>query len=1152
MSYGVCSADAQDVKPKTQASAGDDTVVVVTGFRASLQKSLSVKRKSDIMLDAINAEDIGKFPDSNLAEALQRLPGISIQRDNGEGRTITVRGLGGDFVRTRLNGIETVAQTGTNEGQSQVAKSRTFDYNVFATDLFSSLKVLKSAQASIDEGSLGATVDIDTGHPLDFRKRKIAFSIQDAYYSDYAKNHRNSPRFAGLYSDLFFGGKLGFSISGAYSTADKDISDYNRNQGAFEYNYRGSPLLGVNPQNGTGGTATPTCLSTAGVAPTVNSTTNSSPLNCYWGFALPTNLRTSGPTSLGIDSNSLMFGSDPTAYSIITPTTIIPALIGLQQQDQKQKRIGLTSSLQWKPNENTKITFDALYAGYDNSNDGHLLSSFGLNRHGDTARAEIGLTNSSTGLRPYATTNNNYFVDRRAAYANVCNPAAATATAAALDCTGTLGNASTPVFSTAQYWNGTAYVTAPSILGTTNTTLGNTWSTNPYNLDTYDYYNNPGSVGYNAAAAAADHRGITYYDQLVGHEHTAIVDAHVNSAGRADYLKLNRLDWISQDQYNSNNTNFTQYDFTLDQRWSETLKMQFVYGASFSHLRSDGGRTDAYALDKDGFVFDERATGTDSMPIIQTGFNAADPNQFAFTKGMAGVSRYVGTADNTFQNARLDFNYWTSERLNFDFGLSSREFGYSNTYASFSRSVVPTVEELNKYGRDKGDANYANLTIAGLGHLTNFGAGLDLPSGTTTSWWTPDAKKVDAYLHYTCNCVNQFGDWRVNPSLGSGLSVNERDNGAYAQANFNFDVFGRTLRGNTGVRVVTTHIESASYGTTGIFNGKQLQGSSQYTDTLPSLNLGYEVTDTFMIRFAAAKTMSRPDLNLLGPGVTSLSISATPSSSAVPSIKLGNPELKPFRSTNYDLNFEWYFNKDSLVSVAFYQKNLSSFPRVETYLAKLSGIIPADLHTQIRNSLTPDQQAYMDGDDTWTVTSAANSPGGVVNGIELQYQQPLTFLPAPFDGFGIQANATHIQSKLSYLTSAGVRATGPWPYASPHSLNLTLYYEKGPWQARISGSWRERYASKFPQASGTCSPGLLTSNGGVCTDIYNDFQGTESQTYWDFKGSYKVSQHINIDLSVQNILGQDAQTWVYTNPSSVLDYRSNGGAILTTALRFIY
>jgi iron complex outermembrane receptor protein len=78
---------------------------VVSGYRMSLQNALEIKRLSDVMVDAIKAEDIAKFPDSNLAESLQRLPGIAIDRDNGEGRSITVRGLGSDFTRVRLNGL---------------------------------------------------------------------------------------------------------------------------------------------------------------------------------------------------------------------------------------------------------------------------------------------------------------------------------------------------------------------------------------------------------------------------------------------------------------------------------------------------------------------------------------------------------------------------------------------------------------------------------------------------------------------------------------------------------------------------------------------------------------------------------------------------------------------------------------------------------------------------------------------------------------------------------------------------------------------------------------------------------------------------------------------------------------------------------------
>lgn len=112
------SAFAQDAAaPAAPAAAEPETVeaVVVTGYRAALQSALNLKRSSNVMVDAINAEDIADFPDANLAESLQRLPGVSIDRDNGEGRTITVRGLGADFTRVRLNGLEALSTAGRHQ-----------------------------------------------------------------------------------------------------------------------------------------------------------------------------------------------------------------------------------------------------------------------------------------------------------------------------------------------------------------------------------------------------------------------------------------------------------------------------------------------------------------------------------------------------------------------------------------------------------------------------------------------------------------------------------------------------------------------------------------------------------------------------------------------------------------------------------------------------------------------------------------------------------------------------------------------------------------------------------------------------------------------------------------------------------------------------
>ena len=147
-------AATQDGAGATQPTAIDDTAqapadpsatgnedIVVTGFRASLRDALNVKRNSNQIVDAITAEDIADFPDANLAKSIQRLPGISIDRDNGEGRSITVRGLGGDFQSVRLNGADAQNISGGNSSDAGANRSRGFDFNTFASELFGGIKI---------------------------------------------------------------------------------------------------------------------------------------------------------------------------------------------------------------------------------------------------------------------------------------------------------------------------------------------------------------------------------------------------------------------------------------------------------------------------------------------------------------------------------------------------------------------------------------------------------------------------------------------------------------------------------------------------------------------------------------------------------------------------------------------------------------------------------------------------------------------------------------------------------------------------------------------------------------------------------------------------------------------------------------------------
>jgi len=203
---------AAQPQPAPDQGEGD---IVVTGFRASLNAALNLKRESVSSVDAIVAEDIARFPDQNLAEALQRIPGIAIQRDAGEGRAITVRGLGSQFTRIRVNGMETIA---TSSDGAAANRDRAFDFNVFASELFTSVVVHKTAEPSLDEGSLGAVVDLNTGNPLSGRSGlTLAVSAQGSY-NDLSNNI--APRFAGLVSYRNPEGTFGIALSAAYSHTD--------------------------------------------------------------------------------------------------------------------------------------------------------------------------------------------------------------------------------------------------------------------------------------------------------------------------------------------------------------------------------------------------------------------------------------------------------------------------------------------------------------------------------------------------------------------------------------------------------------------------------------------------------------------------------------------------------------------------------------------------------------------------------------------------------------------------------------------------------------------------------------------------------------------------------------------------------------------
>ncbi|MFL6863011.1 MAG: TonB-dependent receptor plug domain-containing protein, partial [Allosphingosinicella sp.] len=325
-------ADAQASTPNTPEEPNG---IVITGFRSSLARAINMKRQENSSTDSILAEDIGKFPDLNLSESIQRIPGVALQRDGGEGRQITVRGLGPQFTRVRINGLEALTTAGGADASGGTNRSRSFDFNVFASDLFNAITVRKTAEATVEEGSLGATVDLRTARPFDYHGFTLTASAQ-ADYNDL--NQKVTPRGAFLISDTFANGTLGALLSVAY-TKRKLIEE-------GPSTVRWAPAL-IQPPTPAGG-AVPAPL---GFVPGFQSVGGVSCLNAAGSAAL-------NPAP----------GDCATVDAAQHPR--------FPRQDwyyDDQQRIGVTASVQWKPSDNTLISLDALYADFKGTREERYL-----------------------------------------------------------------------------------------------------------------------------------------------------------------------------------------------------------------------------------------------------------------------------------------------------------------------------------------------------------------------------------------------------------------------------------------------------------------------------------------------------------------------------------------------------------------------------------------------------------------------------------------------------------------------------------------------------------------------------------------------------------------------------------------------------------
>jgi iron complex outermembrane recepter protein len=926
-------------KPPAAAAQDDPSAslqeVVVTGYRSSLEQALQLKQNMAAEADTILAEDIGKFPDQNLAESLQRIPGVAVTREQGEGRQLTVRGLGPQFTRVRINGMEALTTTGGPDNEGGVNRTRAFDFNIFSSDLFNSLTVRKTSEASVDEGSLGATVDLHTAHPLDYGKF-VLIGQAKANYNDLSDSV--GPQLSGLISNVFDDGKFGALASVSWSKRNYlDAGDSTVRWDQAQVLKTGTSPLGASPYGFASvlGTA---CTGTAATLPSVCQTAD---------------------------------------------LALHPRFPRYDFYQDGQSRLGITGSLQWKPNDANLFSLDILHSYYQASRQERYLEAPGLSGQGSCTK-----------------------------------PASQT------------------------------------------------------------------SVGcINVLAENIDAQGVLRSGTFSG------VDTRV------------------EDRYDSLHTNFNQATLAGQNALSERWSLDEMLGYSQSRFANPVQTTLGWDQYNQTVSYDFSG----KVPYLNFGAeNVGADGPWLLTE----VRERPQTTTNKFKNAELNAHFKAADSLRLSAGVQYKEYDFNATSDRLVNGE--TVTATNAY------AALQKVPIASYAQILNYlsAAGVNPPSGSTTTWATPSVALAQNALGIYSNsklfAVSTAGD------LGNNVQVKEKDLGGYVQMDFESSLLSRELRGNLGVRVVKTDQSSLGYSSTLLPIG----ADHTYDNVLPALNVVWSLTDHFLMRFAYSRDLSRPNLTDVAAS-TSVTVSGTQFN-----VKTGNPNLEPFLTNAYDLSFEWYPAQGTLLAVAPFRKDI-----LRSVVSQITNTVFDGNPFGVPNSLAVAACGSTPGcspSATWAFSAPVNTPGGELNGVEVNYQQPLRFLPGLLRNLGLLVNYTYVSSSVRYSTGPTTFVTNELLGLSKDTAGMTLYYEDPKWSIRVSGAYRSRYLTQVPGQ-----------------EVGTDADGWNSTFNVDASLQYNLTSHFRLSLEGVNLTDQFESQFNDTSRNLVTYYHHTGRQLLA-GVRYQY
>ena len=969
--------------------------IIITGQRRALRTSQQNKKNADTVIESITANDIGAFPDKSVAEALQRVPGITVNRFAATGDTahfsaepsgVLIRGL--PQVRSEFNGRDVFS---ANSG-------RGLNWGDVTPELLAGVDVYKNQTADLIEGGIAGSVNLKTRVPFDATGQLIQLGIR-ANYGDLKKKW--TPDINGFYSNRWQTGigELGIMGNIAFSQVKT------RSQGIQFYR------VGIF-ENGL------------------------------------------FPNSAGVTSNDFATG-----------TVTAPSQITFRNNDYDRKRLGIAAAGQWRSNDHKWLaTVQYLRSTYHEEWDERTFGSNFFDIFGQNVQFRNPTPPAPAPGAPPFTFDDNGFVqtgtfNRTGGWWGV--PGANQDFGA--------NDQGQPMFNACYTWG-----QAPGCNGLTHgEEVYNSSRVNKTKTMTQD-------LALNLKWEPTDNLRFNFDGQYVNStvdnydieaDFSSAADVTLDNSGTYPRITLTPPTNVNQSSGGLSNPNNWYIRSIMD------------------HLEQSKGHE--YALRGDG-EYDFHSNWLDSLKF---GARYADRNQ------------NVQWSTYNWQNIS---NTWTGGCAGSYFNLDSQP----NAACGFN-GYPAGYYEVSPFGGQFLGGNLGSFPFIPFDFLRNHGADL----------FSRDLIGVGNFIPI-CQRNGQIAG--VTPvempnscfTPDEVAKVDEKTTAGYVMLKFGGDnalIGGMPLRGNIGLRYIDTRDSSAgslsyptvpgldaalcpsvalvSGGLTGsgvpdpmrppgtapfpsfcyltgadlAFSsggGLALTAKAKHTNFLPSFNLRLDVKPNWLIRFAASKGLSRPDIGLLKNfqriGLSLPNTLTDPrwilDSSGNPigvnpsyTASAFNPYLKPTTAWSFDLSFEHYFGNAGQLSLALFHKKFFDYIQYGTFEIPITN-----------NGVTR----------TVRYTGPSNGSGAQLDGFEVAYSSFFDFLPKPFDGLGIQANYTYVKNKGVANTSLGTPTSpsnttagnansafdpGSLEGLSKHAFNLIGMYEKGRISARVAYNWRSKY-----------------------------------------------------------------------------------------------